>query len=212
MIYPNADKLENWGSKYSLVILAAKRAKQLKQGAKPLIRTDSVNALTVALEEIAAEAISCSVPDNDLPLVAQEEQEASQLLQPIPEPTVGLDREDADAELGETVLVGDDEGDTASASDDEAQDEDGALQDDDELTLGDGDDEEEDEADEDEEEADHDEDSDADVALLAEELQPKPRRRGRKAALLDVTSTSEVLESEAVFDEPVEDLGKDTED
>lgn len=208
MIYPNADKLENWGSKYSLVILAAKRAKQLKQGAKPLIRTDSANALTIALEEIAAEAISCSVPDNDLPLVAQEEQEASQLLAPT-EPRVDLEREDTDVEPGETVLVGDDEEDAASASDDEEHDEDVGLDEDDDLTLVDGEDEEEDE---DEEEADHDEDADSAVTLLAEELQPKPRKRGRKAASVDESPVPDVLESDAVFEEPIEELDEDTED
>lgn len=54
MIYPSADKIDKQvESKYALVILAAKRAKQLKEGSKSLIKTDSTNPLTVALEEIA---------------------------------------------------------------------------------------------------------------------------------------------------------------
>jgi DNA-directed RNA polymerase subunit omega len=55
MIYPSADKIdENIESKYALVILAAKRAKQIKEGARTRISTPSLNPLTVALEEIAA--------------------------------------------------------------------------------------------------------------------------------------------------------------
>ena len=54
MIYPEADQIDKHvESKYALVILAAKRAKQLKEGDRPLIGTDSANPLTVALEEIA---------------------------------------------------------------------------------------------------------------------------------------------------------------
>jgi DNA-directed RNA polymerase subunit omega len=55
LIYPSADIIDaRVGSRYSLVVLAAKRAKQLKEGAPPLIETASTNPLTVALEEIAA--------------------------------------------------------------------------------------------------------------------------------------------------------------
>ena len=55
MIYPSADTIEDKvKSRYSLVILAAKRAKQIKEGAPILIETASTNPLTIALEEIAA--------------------------------------------------------------------------------------------------------------------------------------------------------------
>lgn len=80
MIYPFADKLENMGAKYSLVVLAAKRAKQIKSGVQPSITTDSRNPLTIALEEIAMGKIQYSVPDNDMILVASEEPEVAQLL------------------------------------------------------------------------------------------------------------------------------------
>jgi DNA-directed RNA polymerase subunit omega len=54
MIVPSPDRLENRvGSKYALVIVAAKRARQLKEGAPPLVRSGSANPLTVALEEVA---------------------------------------------------------------------------------------------------------------------------------------------------------------
>ena len=55
MIYPEGDAIrERVHNRYSLVVLAAKRAKQLKDNAPPLIDTTSTNPLTIALEEIAA--------------------------------------------------------------------------------------------------------------------------------------------------------------
>lgn len=54
MIYPSADLIDKEiDSKYTLVVLAAKRARQLKENARPQIDTESVNPITVALEEIA---------------------------------------------------------------------------------------------------------------------------------------------------------------
>lgn len=53
MIYPAADKLDAMESKYALVIVAAKRAKQVKDGARRYVGSRSTNTLTVALEEIA---------------------------------------------------------------------------------------------------------------------------------------------------------------
>lgn len=80
MIYPSADKLETWGSKYSLVVLAAKRAKQIKNGAPPLIDTDSRNPLTIALEEIASGKVDCRVSEADLIITPRDEPELAQLL------------------------------------------------------------------------------------------------------------------------------------
>lgn len=62
MIYPSADTIEHqMGSKYSLVVIAAKRAKQIKEGAPILIETDSTNTLTIAMEEIAAGKVTISL-------------------------------------------------------------------------------------------------------------------------------------------------------
>ncbi len=55
-IYPSPDILDE-KNKYELVILTAKRAKQLRDGGRKLIDTDSSNALTVALEELASGAV-----------------------------------------------------------------------------------------------------------------------------------------------------------
>jgi DNA-directed RNA polymerase subunit omega len=51
---PFEDLLEHIDSKYRLVIVAAKRAKQLNRGAAPLIQTRSVKPAYQALEEIAS--------------------------------------------------------------------------------------------------------------------------------------------------------------
>ncbi len=57
MIYPSPDKLDRSASKYALVIVAAKRARQLKDGARKLVESASANPLTVALEELAEGAV-----------------------------------------------------------------------------------------------------------------------------------------------------------
>ena len=66
MIYPSADRLEEKvDCRFTLVVLAARRAKQLREGAPKLIDTPSTNPLTIALEEIAAGAVTYQVPDHD---------------------------------------------------------------------------------------------------------------------------------------------------
>jgi len=51
------DLIDQLGSSYDLVIAAAKRAKQLRAGARPLVNTDAKNPLTIALQEIAEGSI-----------------------------------------------------------------------------------------------------------------------------------------------------------
>ena len=52
---PRPDILNNYPhGKFVLSNLAAKRAKQLKEGAPPLVQVDSIHPLTIALAEIAA--------------------------------------------------------------------------------------------------------------------------------------------------------------
>ncbi len=63
-IYPSPDKLDQQESKFALVILAAKRARQVKDGARRLTESKSTNPLTVGLEEIAAGAIIARVVDD----------------------------------------------------------------------------------------------------------------------------------------------------
>jgi len=54
--------LDRVESKYALVIVAAKRARQLKEGALPLVDMDTTNPVTLALEEIAAGKIRYEAP------------------------------------------------------------------------------------------------------------------------------------------------------
>ena len=63
-IYPSPDKLDAQESKYALVILAAKRARQIKDGARALVPNRSANPLTGALEEIAEGAIIARVVED----------------------------------------------------------------------------------------------------------------------------------------------------
>lgn len=53
MIYPSIDKLTVIAeSKYSLVVAAARRARQLQEGAKKLVSIPSNKNVTIALNEI----------------------------------------------------------------------------------------------------------------------------------------------------------------
>ena len=150
MIYPNPDKLEKTGSRYGLVTLAAKRAKQIKNGANPLVTTDSPNPLTIALEEIAAGKLTFVVPDFDKPTRNIEEHDISGIfsLAAFPahleiddahddagldddwaleedEPSVDLD-EDNDRVAAVDEFVSDESGDTRKALQVSDEDEDGA--------------------------------------------------------------------------------------
>ncbi|NLC10938.1 MAG: DNA-directed RNA polymerase subunit omega [Firmicutes bacterium] len=55
MIYPPIDKiLPSFDSKYTIVILAAKRARQIRAGSSPLVEAKGArNDVTIALQEIA---------------------------------------------------------------------------------------------------------------------------------------------------------------
>ena len=54
MIKPSLEELlDQVDNKYALVIIAAKRARQIKEGMLPLVDIDSANPVTIALEEIA---------------------------------------------------------------------------------------------------------------------------------------------------------------
>ena len=67
----------NVPNRYSLVVLAAKRAKQIREGSPILINTTSTNWLTIALEEIAAGKVNYieapEVPDDEVPHSAAKE-------------------------------------------------------------------------------------------------------------------------------------------
>lgn len=59
MIYPPITKLiEKTGSRYTLVIQAAKRARQISNGAKVLSQCDSSKEVTIATNEIYEDKLS----------------------------------------------------------------------------------------------------------------------------------------------------------
>lgn len=59
LIEPGINELlEKADSRYTLVIEAAKRARQLSQGAEPLVECDSKNAVTIASHEIAEDKVT----------------------------------------------------------------------------------------------------------------------------------------------------------
>lgn len=63
MIKPSLEELlEHVESKYALVMAAAKRARQLKEGSLPLVDIDSTNPVSIALEEIATGKIRIEEP------------------------------------------------------------------------------------------------------------------------------------------------------
>lgn len=59
MIKPSLDNLvKKVDSKYTLVVLAAKRARQLMDGSEPLVEMKSSKKVTNALEEIAEDQVT----------------------------------------------------------------------------------------------------------------------------------------------------------
>jgi DNA-directed RNA polymerase subunit omega len=136
------DRVNN---RYSLVVLAAKRAKQLKEGAPPLIETTSTNMLTIALEEIASgkvtyteavEPVKASADDivASEPVVSIEEN----FLAVTPPPSKAVASEKISADLAAFLPPVDDEADTdedEADADGETEDEEDA--DDDESDLAD---------------------------------------------------------------------------
>jgi DNA-directed RNA polymerase subunit omega len=66
------DCLKNVESRFELVTLAAKRAKMLMKGAKPLVETDN-RPIVNALREVAAEKVRFVNPKEKQPRSSKEE-------------------------------------------------------------------------------------------------------------------------------------------
>jgi DNA-directed RNA polymerase omega subunit len=65
-LYPEGDVLDAFQSRYILANLAARRAKQIRDGAPILIETSSSHPLTIALEEIADGAVKPILVDGEI--------------------------------------------------------------------------------------------------------------------------------------------------
>mgnify|MGYP000923250503 CR=1 len=64
MYNPSINELLNIGdSRYTLVMLTAKRSRELVDGAKPLIETTSTKPVSIAIEEMMAKKITYTRPD-----------------------------------------------------------------------------------------------------------------------------------------------------
>lgn len=75
MILPNPDRLNRF-NKYALVMLAAKRTRQLQEqgiARRALVKSASTNPLTIALEEIAAGRLIPSFNPEPLPELMEPE-------------------------------------------------------------------------------------------------------------------------------------------
>lgn len=59
---PLEELLDRVDNKYALVIIASKRARQLKEGSLPMVDIDSANPVSVALEEIATGRVRFEEP------------------------------------------------------------------------------------------------------------------------------------------------------
>lgn len=57
--------LKEGDSRYTLVMLASKRARQIIEGSEPLIQTDSKKPVSIAIEEILAGKIKYENPKID---------------------------------------------------------------------------------------------------------------------------------------------------
>jgi DNA-directed RNA polymerase subunit omega len=63
MLKPSLDELtRRVDSKYALVVAAAKRARELMDGAMPLVEAQGMKPVTIALEEIAEARLDIILP------------------------------------------------------------------------------------------------------------------------------------------------------
>lgn len=64
MLYPATSQLlEHADSRYTLVVMVSKRARQLLRGSEPLVNSKSKKAVSIAVEEIAEGLISFTRPE-----------------------------------------------------------------------------------------------------------------------------------------------------
>lgn len=171
MILQSTDALEEHiGNKYSLVIVAAKRARQLKEGHVPLVSDPTTeNFLSHALKEIEDQRVqSVAPPEEELApaprdviasIVAgsdfemDEDLEDSDAVDDLAALLLGADDDDDEAESDEDPVLGrvaaegltdqDEAEDEDEASDDDTEDDDTEDEDDEEETALDEGDEDE---------------------------------------------------------------------
>ncbi len=122
-MFPKPDVLNSkeYG-KYVLTNLAARRARQLKDGAPPLVRIESSHPLSIALEEIAAGKIKPVMGEELEHFEEQEEAALEALKEGLLLPGIDDDDDDFDGPSLDDLDLGDDE----DEEDEEDEDDDDA--------------------------------------------------------------------------------------
>ena len=159
MILQSTDELEDYiGNKYSLVIVAAKRARQIKEGHPAVSRDASPNPLSVALREIQEHRIQPIAPPPEEIAPAPRDVIASLVAGAGFDLDEDMDLEDSDAvdDLAALLIGADEEEEEeaeeadaedplkpTAATDEDADEEDGAEEDE-EVSLDEVDDGEDD--------------------------------------------------------------------
>lgn len=73
MLYPSIDDLmEKVDSRYTLVIMASKRARQILEGDAPVVVSNSKKAVSIAVQEIAEGKVSYTAGEDEV-LLGEEE-------------------------------------------------------------------------------------------------------------------------------------------
>lgn len=66
MLYPTTDQLlEKVDSRYTLVVMVSKRARQLLEGAEPLVASRGRKVLSLAVQEIADGEVTYTRPSEE---------------------------------------------------------------------------------------------------------------------------------------------------
>jgi DNA-directed RNA polymerase subunit omega len=84
------DCLENVENRFQLVLVAAKRARQLALGAEPLVPRENDKTTVIALREIADGSVTNAILDEEVPTSMPEANEDAAIQQQQPEAS-GLD-------------------------------------------------------------------------------------------------------------------------
>jgi len=113
------DQANNIDSKFRFAIIVAKRAKQLINGARPLVEMDAQNPLTIAIEEVNQGLITNELLDS----VNLYLREASQTVEEEIEPEEAEEEVDIPAEEEEVAMNLLDEETKAPEEEDEKQEE-----------------------------------------------------------------------------------------
>jgi len=125
MILQSTDELEEYiGNKYSLVIVAAKRARQLKEGHPAVSRDSSPNPLSVALREVQEQKLQSIAPPEEELAPAPRDVIASLVSGADFDMDDDMDLEDGDAvdDLAALLIGADDEEEETTPDAEEAED------------------------------------------------------------------------------------------